>query len=125
MKLFLTSISNKVRNPVFRDAIPSLYQGSLSFLNVTRVYGTQAIYFTPVTKMRLSFRRCSRNSMFKSIIIHLLLSQNFARIGQFMWTVEGEINLCPTAWYSLRRFLRPITNQQPFGISFIELYPYR
>jgi hypothetical protein len=64
-------------------------------------------------------------TVFKGIIIHLLLAPNFATIGQFIWTVEGEINLCPTAWHSLRRLLLLITNRQPFGISFTELYPYR
>jgi len=64
-------------------------------------------------------------TVYKSFIIHLLLSANFARIRQVMWTVEGEINLCPTPWHSLRRILRLTTNQHPFGISFTELHPYR
>jgi len=75
------------------------------------VYGTQAIYFIPRNKNAAVIPPMFKElTVYKNVIIHLLLSPNFARIGQFMWMVEGEINLYPTARHLLRRLLRLITN---------------
>ena len=86
---------NKTAKRVLCDAVHTLYQGVLYFLNIARfhVAHDNLLCFTNV-RTALSFRsRFTRHSEMLSSILFESLVSDLTKIGQYMWKVGVGINL--------------------------------